>query len=42
MFKLIASDMDETFLDIAHRIPASNLESSGLCRNQSADRLAFP
>ena len=27
MFKLIASDMDETFLDRAHRIPASNLEA---------------
>ncbi|WP_154027439.1 HAD-IIB family hydrolase [Olsenella uli] len=27
MYKLIASDMDETFLDKTHRIPAANLEA---------------
>ena len=27
MYKLIASDMDETFLDGAHRIPAANVDA---------------
>lgn len=40
MYRLVASDMDETFLDADHAIPASNLQA--LKRMRELDVLFVP